>query len=282
MACQALGPRVVLLSGTAACRAIGVRILVSAMIACSSATIAVEASEVAHVLGPGWQCFLSPSGFDTPGSVFRIDSKRVKYTVRSKERIDSELGTKLIVDIRPVSIGRITFESERSVAFAIIAALQRLGISQPVDVGVSGQAERKSASAFELRATTQEVLDDAGAAQVVRWFGPSVDRLVNSRYFIVREAVAAGGVTYMMDNRTLKALAVEATFATAAKASPNIRVLTKGAYSLETNYEKPLRVCIKPEELRQRPSSLSGNITFELRKIAQPLRIDSEGASDTE
>jgi hypothetical protein len=119
-----------------------------------------------------------------------------------------------------------------------------------LDLGVRASAGRRYSVLAEVTDGSQEITFDDDLGAVREWYR-KLDKIEGNKYYLVREAVLAEAVNYNIDSSFFADLGGEAKIAELAEVNPKLEALRSSSYDLRQTFDDPLRICIKPEELRQ-------------------------------
>lgn len=216
----------------------------------SSITPAAEAITSQFVPGvpKGYQCPLVPNGFDPAGSIYRLDKSGAYYRVKDftttseikalgAYKRDVKISNYQLSDTQQASAG-LSFDLLKQVLPGLTA---------------SGSTDYKRAMTVEITVEDMvgEVIDDQVADKIVELFERSITPKAGSRYFLVREAVKAGAVSYRLKNTDLVRLGGKAAVEQLAQGTANVTVRDDGGVLEIKQTFKPERmpICIKSAEL---------------------------------
>ena len=224
-------------------------------------------------LPPGYQCPLIPNGFDPVGSIYRVDSKGTYFRVKDFS------GDKMVAnERRSVSIANYTLSDEQIASAGLSATLMKTVLP-----GLSATATSDTRSRMSVGITVKdiqgEVIDDQVADYVIAWFRRHITPRPGSRYYLVREAIKAGSVSYSLEDKDVRKLGGKAQIAGLASAKADVTVRDDhGRLVIEQSFPKRISVCTKPSEIvLTRTRSLASS---QVRNgEAQPV-INAFGGSD--
>src|SRR5262249_37244526 len=94
-----------------------------------------------------------------------------------------------------------------------------------------------------------------------------------SRYFVVRDAYSASGMTLIIDNAFAGALGGQAGFQNYVNASGTLKGSKGRNFELVQTFPRQLRVCIRAQELIVNAAGLGGEIDTEIADVPSPPRI---------
>ena len=228
----------------------------------------------------GYQCPLVPNGFDPAGSIYRLDKDGTYFRVKD-----------FTTDEAITALG--TFKREVKISNYQLADTQQANVGLSVSLlnkvlpglTASASADYKRAMTVEITVEDMvgEVIDDAVADRIVELFQTSMKPKPGNTYFLVREAVKAGAVSYKIKRTDLARLGGKAEVEKLAQGAANITVRENdGVLEIKQTF-KPDRmpVCIKSAELvieggRAGPPT---NIALKSVNETPPPRIKRVGAN---
>ncbi len=196
----------------------------------------------------GYQCPLVPNGFDPAGSIYRLDKDGTYFRVKD-----------FTTDAAITALG--TFKREVKISNYQLADTQQASVGLSVNLlnkvlpglTASASADYKKAMTIEITVEDMvgEVIDDAVADRIVEQFQSTMKAKPGNTYFLVREAVKAGAVSYKIKRTDLAKLGGKAEVEKLAQGAANVTVRENdGALEIKQTF-KPDRIpiCIKSAEL---------------------------------
>ena len=196
----------------------------------------------------GYQCPLVPNGFDPAGSIYRLDKDGTYFRVKD-----------FTADPAITALG--TFKRDVPISNYVLSDTQQAnaGLSfdllQKVVPGLraSGSADYKKAMTVDIIVEDMvgEVIDDHVADKIVDLFKASMTPKRGSKYFLVRETVRAGAVSYKLKQTDLARLGGKAEVEKLAQGAANVTVRDNdGVFEIKQTF-KPDRmpICIKSAEI---------------------------------
>ena len=212
----------------------------------------------------GFQCPLVPNGMDPPGSIYRLDSKGTYWRVKD---YSTDPAIASIPNFRrQVKIANYAL-TDRQLASAGLS-YEVLKAALP-GLSANGGADFKKQLAVNVLVEDiqAELIDDMVADKILERFQAEVKPQPGSRYFLVREAVKAGAVSYSLKRADLANFGGEAQIETLAKAKANVTVRDNdGAFEIKQTFlPDRLSVCIKPAELVVEPKRSEGAAVVTLK-----------------
>lgn len=219
----------------------------------SSVTTAALATQVAERPGfvpgvpKGYQCPLVPNGFDPVGSIYRLDQNGTYWRVKDYGKlpaIANNPGFNRSIDIsnyvlsdRQVSSAGMSYE-------VLKTALPGLTTSG------SGDMKKDVAVEITLEKLKGEMIDDTVADQIAALFQQEVTPRPGNKYFLVREAVKAGSVSYRLKKEDVAKLGGQTQIEGLAKAKADVTVRdANGLIEVKQEFPDRITVCVKSAEL---------------------------------
>jgi hypothetical protein len=196
----------------------------------------------------GYQCPLVPNGFDPTGSIYRLDKDGTYFRVKD-----------FTADAALAALG--SFKREVKISNYQLSDTQQanaglsLNLLNKVLPGLTASASADYKKAMTVEITVEdmvgEVIDDAVADKIVEQFQTTMKAKPGNTYFLVREAVKAGAVSYKIKRTDLAKLGGKAEVEKLAQGAANITVRENdGVVEIKQTF-KPDRIpiCIKSAEL---------------------------------
>jgi hypothetical protein len=217
-----------------------------------TASIKPAAENVTEAFVPGvpkgYQCPLVPNGFDPAGSIYRLEKDgtyfRVKdfttdpaITALGKYKRDVPISNYVLSDTQQANAG-LSFDLLKKVVPGLSA---------------SAAADYKKAMTVDITVEDMvgEVIDDHVADKIVDLFRASMTPKRGSKYFLVRETVRAGSVSYKLKQTDLAKLGGKAEVEKLAQGAANVTVRDNdGVFEIKQTF-KPDRmaICVKSAEI---------------------------------
>jgi hypothetical protein len=218
----------------------------------STASIKPVADNVNQQFVPGvprgYQCPLVPNGFDPAGSIYRVDKDGTYFRVK-------DFGSDAAITALP------NYKREVPISNYVLNDTQQANAGMSMDLlkkvvpglTASGSADYKKAMTVEITVEDMvgEVIDDAVADKIVELFKASMTPKAGSKYFLVRETVRAGAVSYKLKTDDLSKLGGKAEVEKVAQGQANVTVRdNNGVFEIKQTF-KPARmpICIKSAEV---------------------------------
>jgi hypothetical protein len=251
----------------------------------TTASIAPAAEAVTNKFVPGvpkgYQCPLVPNGFDPAGSIYRLESDGTYYRVKDFTAVPAI--TALGAFKREVKISNYqlsdTQQANAGLSFDLLKKVLP-GLS------ASGSADYKKAMTVEITVEDMvgEVIDDAVADKIVELFQTSMQPKPGSKYFLVRETVKAGAISYKLKQTDLARLGGKAEVENLAKGAANVTVRDNdGTLELKQTFSPDrMPVCIKSAEIVIQPGRAGAavaNVALKRTDETPPPKIKRVGGS---
>lgn len=216
-------------------------------------------------LPPGYQCPLIPNGFDPVGSIYRIDSKGTYFRVK-----DFSDDAMVASQRRSVPIANYALSDEQIASTGLSASLMKT-VLPGLSATASSDTSSKMAVGITVKDIKGEVIDDQVADYVIAWFRRHGRPRPGSRYYLVREAIKAGSVSYSLEDKDAQKLGGTAQIAGLANAKADVTVRDDhGRLVIEQTFPKRISVCTKPSKI---VLNRSGSATAVRLREAEPQPI---------
>ncbi len=186
-----------------------------------------------NMLPRGWQFYSRPNNLETPGTIFRIDSKGVKYIV-------SRLAPEIYNTPEP---GTSKVE-KTDTKVGILARL--LGL-EPVSAKVSGS--KVKTLEFEIVEPIRNSTYDIQIDKVLYPFLQTMEYKAKNKYYIIRESRSAIAMKFRLSDSLLGELGGAATITEVARADLKISAKQEGFNELCQDFPERLGVMFLPEEI---------------------------------
>lgn len=196
----------------------------------------------------GYQCPLVPNGFDPVGSIYRLEKDGTYFRVKDFTTVPAI--TSLGAYKRDVKISNYQLSDTQQANAGLSYDLLKKVLP---GLTASGSADYKKAMTVEITVEDMvgEVIDDAVADKIVELFEASMKPKPGSRYFLVRETVKAGAVSYKLKQSDLVRLGGKVEVEKLAQGAANVTVRDdNGVFEIKQTF-KPERIpiCIKSAEV---------------------------------
>lgn len=229
----------------------------------------------------GYQCPLVPNGFDPAGSIYRLDKDGTYYRV--KDFTSDPAITALGPYKRDVQISNYQLTDTQQANAGLSLDLLKKVIP---GLTASAAADYKKAMTVEITVEDMagEVIDDAVADKIVELFEASMKPKPGSKYFLVRETVKAGAVSYKLKQTDLARLGGKAEVEKLAQGQANVTVRDNdGVFEIKQSF-KPDRmpICIKSAEIvieGARGGQAPANVALKSADETQVPQIKRVGAN---
>ncbi|GJM01843.1 MAG: hypothetical protein DHS20C08_03440 [Rhodomicrobium sp.] len=193
----------------------------------------------------GYDCPINANNLYPVGAIYRRDERGVHYSVKDLSKND--LITKSMRRDVKISDYEIT-NRQKTNAEASVALLKKVvpGLS------VNANAARHKTIAIDV--TIKDIrandIDDQTEDKVVAWLKDNVSIKPGSRYFLVRQAVKASAVSYVINQKDLSKIAGKAELEKVASGSANLSIRDNdGSLKLDQTFEPRITVCTKSAEI---------------------------------
>jgi hypothetical protein len=211
---------------------------------------AAEAVDAQFVPGvpKGYQCPLVPNGFDPAGSIYRLEKDGTYFRVKD-----------FTTDPSIQALG--AFKRDVQISNYVLSDTQQANAGLSMDLlkkvvpGLSASASADYRKSMTVDITVEdmvgEVIDDQVADKIVELFKASMTPKAGSKYFLVRETVRAGAVSYKLKQTDLAKLGGKAEVERLAEGQANVTVRDNaGVFEIKQTF-KPDRIpiCIKSAEI---------------------------------
>jgi hypothetical protein len=199
-------------------------------------------------LPKGYQCPLVPNGFDPAGSIYRLDKSDTYYRVKD---FSADTAVMALGGYRrdvPIS-NYVLSDKQASTAGLSFNLLQKAlpGLSS------SGSADFNKEISVDITVEDMvgEVIDDTLANYIVGWFKTNITPKPGSKYFLVRETVKAGTVSYRLKQKDLVKLGGKAEMEQLAQGAANVTIRDNdGTFEIKQKFSpERIPVCIKSAEI---------------------------------
>lgn len=196
----------------------------------------------------GFECPLVPNGFDPAGSIYRLDKNGTFYRVTAYGEEPAVLAMKGYR--RDIKVADYNFsdaqKSSVGVSFAVLQnALPGLTAAANADVKKSLKVD------VVVSDMMADSIDDQVADQILERFKTDVKPKSGSKYFLVRETIRAGAVSYSLKREDLARLGSEAQVQQIANGKADVTFKDNNGLISITQKFLPDRVpvCIKAAEI---------------------------------
>ena len=200
----------------------------------------------------GFECPLVPSGFDPAGSIYRLDKSGTFYRVTAYGEDPAVLAMKGYR--RDIKVADYMFsnaqKSSAGVSFAVL---------QNVLPGLTASANADFKKSLKVDVVVSDMMadsiDDQVADHILERFKTEVKPKPGSKYFLVRETIRAGSVSYALKREDLARIGSEAQVQQIANGKADVTVKDNNGLVSITQKFLPERVpvCLKAAEIIVEP-----------------------------
>ncbi|MGI9422575.1 MAG: hypothetical protein ACR2PA_05235 [Hyphomicrobiaceae bacterium] len=201
--------------------------------------------EIIPGLPKGYRCPLIPNGFDPAGSIYRIDRSGTYYRVKDfGSDPNVQKGRKSDIHIANYVLSDEQISSTGLSANLLSKALPGLSAS------AYGNANSKISLGITVKDLRGEVIYDEAADYAMKWFRENITPRAGNRYYLVRETIKAGAVSYRLKEKDAAKFGGKAEMIKLANAKGDVTVRDNaGSLEVEQTFEKRISVCTKPAEI---------------------------------
>jgi hypothetical protein len=195
----------------------------------------------------GFECPLVPSGFDPAGSIYRVDKSGTVYRVTAYGEEPALLEMKGYR--RDIPVTNYSFsdaqKSSAGVSFAVLQnALPGLTAAANADFKKDLKVD---VVVSDMRAVS---IDDQVADYILERFRQDVKPRPGSKYYLVRETIKAGKISYGLKRDDLAKLSSEAQLEKLASGKADITFKdNNGLLSITQMFPERVPVCLKAAEI---------------------------------
>jgi len=200
-------------------------------------------------LPPGYQCPLVPNGFDPAGSVYRLDKTGTYYRVKdfSKDPMFAALPDFK----REVAVSNYVLSDKQSSTAGLSFEVLKNALPGLSSGGASADFNKEIMVDITVEDMVGEVIDDTVADRIVAWFKSNVETKAGSKYYLVRETVRAGLVSYRLKSADVAKLGGAAQVEKLAEGKANVTIKDNaGTFEIKQKFSpERIHVCIKSAEI---------------------------------
>jgi hypothetical protein len=203
-----------------------------------------QVAEVIPGVPNGYTCPVVPNTFDPAGSIYRIDASRTFWRVAD---LKSE---PFVVKNRraDVVIADYLLSDEQAASAGMSARLVKTALP---GLEVDGELDEKVSVEIIVKDIRADIIYDTGADQISQWFQENMKPRPGNRYFIVREAIKAGAVTYRLKRKDLAKFGGSAKIEHIAEGKANVTVRDNNStFEITQTFEERINVCVKADEIK--------------------------------
>lgn len=218
-------------------------------------------------LPKGYQCPLIPNGFDPAGSIYRLDKSDTYYRVKdfsNDPAVVAMPGYK-----KAVQIANYVLSDKQSSTAGLSFNILKTALP---GLSANGSADFNKEVSVDITVAelVGEVIDDTVADYIVDWFRANIQPKPGSKYFLVRETVKAGLVSYRLGQKDLVKLGGKAQVEKLADGAANVTFQdNNGTFEIKQKFSPDkIAVCIKSAEIvvdAQGPAAPSSGASVSLR-----------------
>jgi hypothetical protein len=190
-------------------------------------------------LPKGYDCPINSNDLYPVGAVYRRDQNGVYYSVKDLS------GHTIVKDHlrRDIKISDYEISDTQKTNAQASAALLKKAVP---NLSLSGSAKKKKT--LSVNVTVKDIraddIDDEVEGNVVKWIKTNVGVKPGNRYFLVRQAVKASAVSYVIKKQDLAELGAKGDLSEIAKASANVTIRDNdGSLKLSQTFEPRITVC---------------------------------------
>jgi hypothetical protein len=200
----------------------------------------------------GFECPLIPNGFDPAGSIYRLDKNGTFYRVTAYGEEPAVLAMKGYR--RDIKIADYTFSDAQKSSVGV-----SLAVLQNALPGLTAAANADVKKSLKVDVVVSDMMadsiDDQVADHILERFKTDVKPKPGSKYFLVRESIRAGAVSYALKREDLAKLGSEAQVEQIANGKADITFKDNNGLVSITQKFLPDRVpvCIKAAEIVVEP-----------------------------
>lgn len=192
-----------------------------------------QPTPVVGFVGTGWTCLAAPSAFDGPGTIFRVTSEKVKFTVGDYAK---QAAIQTAPWIQPTATQSV------DVSAGIIAKMIGIPLSTTASAASKYQVQQSFQGAEELNTT------DDSVKEIITAFYRRADLDSGQSYYLVRRAVVAKTVTYTF-NRDLSSAFGAAISAKVVEVNPTANYSRVNGFRYTDTFLNPQNVCVLAQRL---------------------------------
>jgi hypothetical protein len=230
----------------------------------------------------GFQCPLVPNGFDPVGSIYRLDKSGTFYRVKD---FSAEPSVKLLTGIkRNIPVGNYSLSDKQTASAGLSFELLKSALPGLATNGTSDFKKDVSVN-IVVEDIMAESIDDSVADHILELFKTSgIKPVAGNTYYLVREAVKAGAVSYTLKQDDVAKMGGKAQMEGLAKGSANVTFKDdNGAIEIKQKFQpERVSVCVKPSEIvfdKARSSGSTLEATLKSPETTAPVAIKKVGVN---
>jgi hypothetical protein len=199
-------------------------------------------------LPKGYQCPLVPNGFDPAGSIYRLDKSGTYFRVKDFSK-DPEIGGKPDFK-KEVQISNYVLSDKQTATAGLSFDIMKNALPG-LSAGGSADFNKEISVDVTVEDMVGEVIDDTVADQIVEKFKTSIEAKPGSKYFLVRETVRAGSVSYRLRQADIAKLGGKAEIEKLAQGKADVTIRdNNGVFEIKQKFSpERIHVCIKSAEI---------------------------------
>ena len=196
----------------------------------------------------GFQCPLIPNGFDPAGSIYRLDKSGSYYRVKDFSKEPSVIALNGIK--RDIQISNYALSDKQTASAGLSFELLKNALP---GLATDGSLEKNKNVAVNIVVEDMmgESIDDTAADHILNLFKQTVEPKAGSTYYLVRESVKAGAISYSLKHDDVAKLGGKAQMEGLAKGSANVTFRdNNGGYEVKQKFSPDrIPVCVKSAEI---------------------------------
>lgn len=196
----------------------------------------------------GFQCPLIPNGFDPAGSIYRLDKSGSYYRVKDFSKEPSVITLNGIK--RDIQISNYALSDKQTASAGLSFELLKNALP---GLATDGSLEKNKNVAVNIVVEDMmgESIDDTAADHILNLFKQTVEPKAGSTYYLVRESVKAGAISYSLKHDDVAKLGGKAQMEGLAKGSANVTFRdNNGGYEVKQKFSPDrIPVCVKSAEI---------------------------------
>ncbi len=196
----------------------------------------------------GFQCPLIPNGFDPVGSIYRLDKSGTFYRVAD---FSNDATVKTLSGIkRNIPVGNYSLSDKQTASAGLSFEVLKNALPGLATNG-TGDFKKDVSVNIVVEDIMAETVDDSAAQHILELFEASnVKPVSGNTYYLVREAVKAGSISYSLKQDDVAKLGGKAQMEGLAKGSANVTFKDdNGAIEIKQKFAERVPVCVKPSEI---------------------------------
>src|SRR5262245_48570016 len=217
----------------------------------------------AGVLEEGWQLYARPTTLEPVGTLFRIDPTGKRFLVQ-QVAVETQEGPEAMPRLQQRVRVHVSF-------FARFLGLDRYG----------GKAAAGAASTFEFEVfdPVRQLSTDVAMDQAMALVLPKLNYRADNRYFVIRDARSASGMTYRLTRGQLAEIGGNAKVSETIGMGGKLAGERDGLYDFPQPFKERMRVMFLADELKPVKAGLAGEAPVLGRvQVREPLDwVDGEG-----